>query len=110
MTATQQPQQPYVHRLQTELDAGTRQAFKERILELLEQGERKFVLDLSDCAYVDSSGLGVLVSIARRIRTAGGEIVLAGLNADVVDLFERTRLDTLFAIAENAEAAVRSLA
>jgi len=52
--------------------------------------------------YIDSSGLGVLVSLSKKIREQGGELRLAGLNADLQTLFELTKLDTLFSITRTA--------
>ena len=74
--------------------------------EALEEGSRKFVIDFSKTGYIDSSGLGVLVSLSKKIREQGGELRLAGLNADLQTLFELTKLDTLFAITRTAEEAL----
>ena len=62
--------------------------------------------DFSKTGYIDSSGLGVLVSLSKKIREQGGELRLAGLNADLQTLFELTKLDTLFAITRTAEEAL----
>jgi anti-sigma B factor antagonist len=64
------------------------------------------VIDFSKTGYIDSSGLGVLVSLSKKIREQGGELRLAGLNADLQTLFELTKLDTLFAITGTAEEAL----
>ena len=58
--------------------------------------------------YIDSSGLGALVSIARKVREEGGDIRLSGLNDDLRSLFELTKLDTLFAISATPEQALAS--
>ena len=58
------------------------------------------MLDFTPTAYIDSSGLGALVSISKRVREAGGDLRLAGLNEDLRSLFELTKLDTLFAISD----------
>ncbi len=76
------------------------------VLEAIDAGERKFVIDFSNTGYIDSSGLGVLVSLSRKIRDSGGELRLSGLNEDLHTLFELTKLDTLFTIAATAEEAV----
>ena len=55
-----------------------------------------------------SRGLGALVSISKKIREAGGELRLSGLNEDLRSLFELTKLDTLFAIAETSQQALSS--
>ena len=88
------------------LIVGNRQELKQKVLESLEDGSRKFVIDFSKTGYIDSSGLGVLVSLSKKIREQGGELRLAGLNADLQTLFELTKLDTLFAITRTAEEAL----
>ena len=92
-----------------QLIVGNRQELKQKVLEELENGERKFVIDFSDTGYIDSSGLGVLVSLSKKIREQGGELRLAGLNEDLRTLFELTKLDTLFKIEESREEALQGL-
>jgi anti-sigma B factor antagonist len=89
-----------------ELIVGNRQELKSRVLERLENGDRKFLIDFAESSYIDSSGLGVLVSLSKKIREAGGELRLAGLNEDLRTLFELTKLDTLFQISESRAAAL----
>jgi anti-sigma B factor antagonist len=90
-----------------QLIVANRQDLKTLIQDALEAGARKFVVDFGPTAYIDSSGLGALVSINKKVREAGGELRLAGLNEDLRALFELTKLDTLFAISETtAEALV----
>lgn len=90
-----------------QLIVGNRQELKDDVIKLLESGSRKFLLDFEDTAYIDSSGLGVLVSLSKKIREKGGEMRLAGLNEDLRTLFELTKLDTLFYIADTREAALK---
>ena len=92
-----------------QLIVGNRQELKQKVLDELERGERKFLVDFSQPGYIDSSGLGVLVSLSKKIREAGGALRLANLNDDLKTLFELTKLDTLFQIANNREEALRSL-
>ena len=73
-----------------------RQEFKQVVLDEVERGARSFVVDFTRSAYIDSSGLGALVSLGKRIRESGGDLRLAGLNEDLRTLFELTRLDALF--------------
>jgi anti-sigma B factor antagonist len=89
-----------VVRVEGQLIVGNRSELKELVQRALDAGERKFVLDFGGTGYIDSSGLGALVSLSKRVREAGGELRLAGLNEDLRSLFELTKLDTLFAIAE----------
>ena len=83
-----------------ELIVGNRQELKEKVLGRLEEGDRRFLIDFTSSSYIDSSGLGVLVSLSKKIREAGGSLRLAGLNEDLRTLFELTKLDTLFQIAD----------
>ena len=89
-----------------QLIVGNRQELKQKVLDALEEGSRKFIIDFSKTGYIDSSGLGVLVSLSKKIREQGGELRLAGLNADLQTLFELTKLDTLFSITRTAEEAL----
>lgn len=92
-----------------QLIVGNRQELKQKVLDEIERGERKFLVDFSQTGYIDSSGLGVLVSLSKKIREAGGELRLASLNDDLKTLFELTKLDTLFHIAGDRDEALRHL-
>jgi anti-sigma B factor antagonist len=89
-----------------QLIVGNRQDLKQKVLDALDGGARRFVIDFSKTGYIDSSGLGVLVSLSKKIREQSGDLRLAGLNEDLQTLFELTKLDTLFAIAKTPEEAL----
>ena len=89
-----------------QLIVGNRQEIKQKVLDALEAGERKFLIDFTKTGYIDSSGLGVLVSLSKKIRDEGGDLRLAGLNEDLKTLFELTKLDTLFAISDSSSEAL----
>ena len=91
-----------------QLIVGNRQELKQKVLDELEGGERRFLIDFEDTGYIDSSGLGVLVSLSKKIREQGGELRLANLNEDLRTLFELTKLDTLFQIADSRDEALSS--
>ena len=91
-----------------QLIVGNRQELKQRVLDELERGERRFLIDFAQTGYIDSSGLGVLVSLSKKIREQGGELRLANLNEDLKTLFELTKLDTLFQIADTRDHALES--
>jgi anti-anti-sigma factor len=59
-----------------QLIVGNRQELKQKVLDELEGGERKFLIDFANTGYIDSSGLGVLVSLSKKIREQGGELRL----------------------------------
>ncbi len=91
-----------------QLIVGNRQELKQKVLDELEGGARRFLIDFSNTGYIDSSGLGVLVSLSKKIREQGGELRLANLNEDLRTLFELTKLDTLFQIADTRQRALES--
>ena len=91
-----------------QLIVGNRQELKQKVLEEAEAGARKILVDFAKAGYIDSSGLGVLVSLAKRMRELGGDLRLANLNDDLQTLFELTKLDSLFQIADSRERALES--
>jgi len=93
-------------KVEGQLIVGNRQELKSVVQEAVDRGERKFLIDFSQTGYIDSSGLGALVSLSKKVREQGGELRLAGLNEDLRSLFELTKLDTLFAIADTPEQAL----
>lgn len=90
-----------------QLIVGNRHELKRMVLAALEDGSRRFVVDFARTGYIDSSGLGVLISLSKEVRAAGGDLRLASLNEDLQKLFELTRLDTFFRISDDLEEALR---
>jgi len=68
----------------------------------------KVVLNLRDVTYIDSGGLGTLVSLYTTAKNAGGALKLASLTQRVDDLLQVTKLVTIFEVFENEQAAVDS--
>lgn len=91
-----------------QLIVANRNDLKDLVLKALEGGKSKFVVDFGATGYIDSSGLGVLVSISKKIREAGGDLRLAALNEDLQMLFELTKLDTLFKICDTTDEAINA--
>ena len=86
-----------------QLIVGNRQELRQKVLDELEKGRRKFLVDFTETGYIDSSGLGVLVSLSKKIREMGGELRISTLNEDLRILFGLTKLDTLFQIADSRQ-------
>jgi anti-sigma B factor antagonist len=82
--------------IEGQLVAGNRQQLREAVTSEIERSAKAFVIDFVDTGYVDSAGLGVLVSLSKKIREADASLRLVNLNDDLRTLFELTRLDTLF--------------
>ena len=82
---------------------------RDTIKKLLEAGDRKFLLNLSDCDYIDSSGLGELVTSFTTVRNANGELKLLNLTRRVQDLLQITKLLTVFESYNDETEAMKSL-
>ena len=82
---------------------------REHMNEWLEEGHRSFVLNLANVPYVDSFGLGQLITILTSIRSKGGQLILVRLMDQVRVLFQITKLNTVFNISTEEADAVTSL-
>ena len=67
---------------------------------------KKFVLNLANVPYMDSSAVAVLVELLQKVRPGGGQVCLAGLQPRVKGLLEIARLDTIFALVTSEEEAL----
>ena len=81
---------------------------RKTIRQLLEEGHAKIVLNLADVDYIDSSGIGELVSAYTAVRNKSGELKLLHLTKKVHDLLQITKLFTVFEVFSDEGAAVRS--
>ena len=81
---------------------------KDTIRDLLGKGQKKILLNLGDVTYIDSSGIGELVSAFTSVRNQGGELKLLNLTKKVHDLLQITKLYTVFDIKDDETAAVGS--
>jgi anti-sigma B factor antagonist len=88
-----------------EIDLASAPRLKSSLVELLDAGYARFVLDLSEVRYLDSTGLGVLIAFSRRL-TDDGQIVLAHTPHPVLGLLELTGLDARFQTFPNVEDAL----
>ena len=85
-------------------------ALRNLVGELLKKGHKKILFNLGDVDYIDSSGLGHLVSSYTSVQKQGGELKLLHLTKKVQDVMQITRLYTVFDIMDDEAAAVKSFA
>ena len=78
---------------QGDLDMAAAEQMKRTLTKLLDEGNKKLLIDLGKVGYVDSSGMGALVASLKQARTAGGDLRLCALQDDVRAIFEMTRLN-----------------
>lgn len=83
-------------------------AFRETVRDLISKGNKKILLNLAEVSYIDSSGIGELVSAFTTVTNHGGQLKLLNLNKRVKDLLQITKLYTVFEVHEDEGAAVRS--
>jgi anti-sigma B factor antagonist len=81
---------------------------RETVHDLLSKGMKRILLNLGDVNYIDSSGIGELVSAFTAAKKQGGELKLLNLTKKVHDLLQITKLSTVFDVADDETAAVRS--
>lgn len=96
--------------LSGKLDAASVSGFREVVGDLYQAGQRRFVLDLTDCDLVDGHGLAGLMVFYRRLTgNTQGRLALAGLNPEVRQFLDRTSLSRVLAIGYDWREAVREV-
>jgi anti-sigma B factor antagonist len=83
-------------------------AVRDVINDLMGKGNKKILLNLVEVNYIDSSGIGVLVSGFSTVRSQGGELKLVNLSKRIRDLLQITKLYNLFDVKDDEAAAVAS--
>ncbi len=83
-------------------------AVRNTVREVLKNGGKKIVLNLSDVNYIDSSGIGELVSSFTTVTNQGGQLKLLNLTKKIHELLAITKLLTVFQVFDNEQAAVSS--
>jgi anti-sigma B factor antagonist len=88
-----------------EIDVYTAPKLRERLVELVAAGEKNIVADLARVDFLDSTGLGVLVGVHRRLRANAGHLGLVCAHERLLKIFRITGLDTVFDIHRSVEEA-----
>jgi anti-sigma B factor antagonist len=99
----------HVIELGGEVDLYTAPEFKERMVELIESGKKRIVVDLSKATFIDSTTLGVLVGGVKRLRPAGGSLALVCTDDNITKIFEITGLDRVFPIHSSRDEALAAV-
>lgn len=96
---------PLIKRMDTSVAA----EFKHRMLAWIEAGEQRILLDLSAVDFLDSSGLGAIISAHKAIRNQG-RLAVCGLTRNVRNLFNMTRMNRILPLFEDVDQAAKDLA
>ena len=94
---------------QIKLGAGSA-ALRDTVKDLISKGQKNILLNLGDISYIDSSGLGELISAYASVRKQGGELKLLHLTKKVQDLLQITKLYTVFQVMDDEAAAIAAFA
>jgi anti-sigma B factor antagonist len=94
--------------LDKRIDAQAAPDLKAKVGARIDQGERRAVLDMGEVEFVDSTGLGAVLSLLKRV-APGGALVLCGCRPPVLELLRLTRLDRVFKTFPGQTEAVASL-
>jgi anti-sigma B factor antagonist len=89
-----------------EVDVATAPELKERLTGLVNNGRAMLVLDLSGVDFLDSTGLGMIVSALKRARTHGGDLRIVCTESRITRLFEITGLDKALTVMPTVDSAV----
>ena len=95
--------------LEKRLDARAADSLKDKMMELIEAGNTRIALDISEVQFVDSSGLGAIVS-ALKLMGGNGDLAIGGVRDTVLSMFKLTSMDRVFRIFRRADEAVAALA
>lgn len=93
-----------------EVDLYTAPDFKERMVQVIDAGRKRVVVDLTRATFIDSTTLGVLVGGVKRLRPVDGSLALVCDDQNILKIFEITGLDRVFPIHESVEEALEAVA
>ncbi len=93
---------------ETRIDSSCATDFKGKMIDYVNEGNNCIAMDLTDVDFIDSSGLGAMISVLKTIDSSG-TLAIFGVRDTVMSLFKLTRMDRAFKIFSTEEEAVKSL-
>jgi len=94
--------------LEGEIDIYSAPEFKEVLVNSIEGGAHRIIVDLTEVTFIDSTALGVLVSGAKRVRPRNGNLDIVCSDENIIRIFEITGLDRIFGIYASRDEAVKA--
>lgn len=91
------------------LTAANALQFKSEVVDVIDGGESRLAIDLTEVAFIDSSGIGALVGVLKKLGNRG-DIVVFGLSKDVQRMFEITRMNRVFPAYKDRSTALGAMA
>ncbi|MDQ6834821.1 MAG: STAS domain-containing protein [Actinomycetota bacterium] len=99
-----------VFRVAGEVDFDVAPELKKRLIGRVDAGDRQLIVDLSAVAFIDSTAIGVLVATLKRLRDAGGSLLVVCDNEDIRSIFETVGLESVIPLHRSDEDAFAALA
>ena len=106
ITLVEQADPAVVLRVAGRLEASGAQVLQTRCRDLVDQGSRRLVLDMSAVSFISSSGLGVLLLLTEDLRGLRGELVIAAAHQSVLEVLDLLNLDQFLLLAPSVEEAL----
>ncbi len=91
------------------IDSVNGPAFERDVLQQIDGGQRRLLLDFADLVYISSAGLRIVLLAAKRMKSAGGRLVLCSLNPQIAEVFEISGFNRILDIHPSRDAALSIL-
>ncbi len=96
-------------RPQGRLDGTNSPALEKHVLNIIDGGSRRLLIDLAQLQYISSAGLRTALVVAKRMKAVGGQLALCSANAQIAEVFKVSGFDSILDIHPSAEAATARL-
>ncbi|WP_459129472.1 STAS domain-containing protein [Guggenheimella bovis] len=83
-----------------EVDIDTAAELKQKLIDIIEDKNRTVIINAEELDYIDSTGLGMLIGIVKRLRVENNDLIIAGAKPSIVKLLKITGLDKVFLVKE----------
>jgi anti-sigma B factor antagonist len=97
-----------VVRLEGRIDANTTTKVEEKMFAMVDEGVTRLVINFEKLDFISSAGLRTLLSTAKRVREAKGDLKVCNLNSNVQEVFDITGFSTLFSVSQSEDEALAS--
>jgi len=95
-------------RVNGEITFSTSGDLRKKLLELVDKGSKKIILNIGGVDYIDSSGMATMVEILQKVKSKSGHLVLCKVKDKVKDILEMVKLKDLFEMFDTEEEAIES--
>lgn len=94
--------------LNGKLDSSNSEEIEKKILDIVDGGEKKLLLNLSSLIYISSAGLRVLLVLARKLKGDNGKLALCSMNQNITDVFDVAGFLPIFTIYQDQDEALKN--